>query len=212
MKYIDLTHIFDKNISVYPGGIAPVVQQINNVKENGFASKQLNFTSHQGTHIDAMAHMVEKGKTLNEIELAQFEGKAIVVDVHSFLGKQIPVTVFQEIENLVEATDFVLLYTGWNIHWGTAAYESNFPTMTKEATNYLCERNIKGIGMDCFSPDPVGSPDYANHQIAFEKEVLLIENLTNLDLLPLGKLFYFQSFPMNIVAADGAPVRALAKI
>ncbi|MFT4663166.1 MAG: arylformamidase [Polaribacter sp.] len=212
MKYIDLTHVFDEKISIYPGGKAPIVKQINNVNDNGFASKQLSFTSHQGTHIDGMAHMEANGKTLNEIDLEQFEGKAIAIDVRSFAGRQIPVEVFKKMETIVQKADFILLFTGWSALWGKKEYEEDFPTMTNEATAYLCKQNIKGVGMDCFSPDPVNSPDYANHHIAFGQEVLLIENLTNLELLPLDELFEFQCFPMKIIEADGAPVRAIAKV
>ena len=41
------------------------------------------------------------------------------------------------------------------------------------------------------------------------REILLIENLTNLDQLPATP-FTFQCFPLKVEHADGSPVRAIA--
>ncbi|MFK7809379.1 MAG: cyclase family protein [Saprospiraceae bacterium] len=212
MKIIDLTHTFNEAISVYPGGDRPTVNQITNVPKHGYASKQLAFTSHQGTHIDGMAHMEEHGKTLADIPLHQFKGKALTVDVREFAGRTISIDPFKVLEKELQQADFVLLYSGWSSHWGKKSYEEDFPTPSEEAMRFLAQQNLKGVGMDCFSPDPVDSPDYLNHHIAFEKNILLIENLTQLDQLPLRELVEFQCFPMKIDRADGAPVRALAMI
>lgn len=212
MKIIDLTHTFDEAISVYPGGTKPIVKQITSVPKHGYASKELRFTSHQGTHIDGMAHMEEYGKTLADIPLDQFRGKALTLDVRKFASGKIPIAFFEPLERELHQADFVLLYSGWSAYWGSESYEVNFPTPSAEAMKFLTAFNLKGIGMDCFSPDPVESSDYLNHHIAFEKDILLIENLTKLDQLPFGELVEFQCFPMKINQADGAPIRALAFI
>jgi arylformamidase len=212
MPYIDLTHTFDEHISVYPGGTTPVVKPITTVSKDGYASKKIAFTSHQGTHIDAMSHMLENGKTLTDIPLEKFSGNALTIDVRPYAAQLIPKTLFEKRAALIAQTDFILLYSGWDQYWGTPAYENDFPTMTVEAMEYLCQFDLKGIGMDCFSPDPVGSPDYAIHHLAFNAEILLIENLRQLHLLPGSELVSFFCFPMKIVEADGAPVRAVALV
>jgi kynurenine formamidase len=48
-----------------------------------------------------------------------------------------------------------------------------------------------------------------NHHILLGSEIILIENLTNLDVLPDG-IFMFQCLPLKIEHADGSPVRAIA--
>jgi arylformamidase len=50
-----------------------------------------------------------------------------------------------------------------------------------------------------------------NHNIFLGKEILLIENLTNLDKLPESS-FLFYTIPLKIENADGSPVRAFAVI
>jgi arylformamidase len=212
MPYIDLTHTFDKHISVYPGDTAPLVQSITTVSKDGYASKQIAFTSHQGTHIDAMSHMQENGKTLTDLPLEKFSGSALTIDVRSYAAQQIPKMIFEKQAALIASADFILLYSGWDQYWGTAAFEKDFPTISREAMEYLCGFNLKGIGMDCFSPDPVNSPDYAIHHLAFDAEMVLIENLRQLQFLPDNKLVQFFCFPMKIADADGAPVRAVALV
>ena len=44
-----------------------------------------------------------------------------------------------------------------------------------------------------------------------EKEILIIENLTNLDKL-LNREFEFNCIPLKIENADGSPVRAFARL
>ena len=76
---------------------------------------------------------------------------------------------------------------------------------------------LKGVGFDAFSVDKVVSAEKVtpetlpNHHILLAKEILLIENLTNLSLLPKD-VFSFQCLPMKIENADGSPIRAIAII
>ncbi|MEI8006019.1 MAG: hypothetical protein WCI48_07415 [Bacteroidota bacterium] len=71
--------------------------------------------------------------------------------------------------------------------------------------------------MDAFSVDKIGSAlavneeCLPNHFIFLRKEILLIENLTNLDKLPESG-FTLQCFPLKVANADGSPVRAVAII
>jgi kynurenine formamidase len=79
-----------------------------------------------------------------------------------------------------------------------------------ETSSWLTSFPLKAIGFDTISPDPVTSTDLPNHNILLEKEVLIIENLTNLDQL-IDHTFDFYCIPLPIGQADGAPVRAFAK-
>ncbi|HHS95285.1 MAG TPA: cyclase family protein [Phaeodactylibacter sp.] len=209
MPYIDLTQPFNQSISLYPGSKPPVIKSTHRVATDGCAVKHFSFNSHQGTHIDAVAHMKEGGKTLDELPIEYFLGKAITIDISEYATRLVPKTAFdQHIENL-QLADFALLYTSWGKKWGTLNYADDFPILSPEAMHFLCQQNIKAIGLDCFSPDPVTSIDFENHHIAFSYEVLFVENLCNLELLPTDQLINFQCLPMKIEDADGAPVRAM---
>ena len=53
--------------------------------------------------------------------------------------------------------------------------------------------------------------DFINHRMFMQKNILIIENLTNIDKLP-KKIFEFTCLPLKIEDSDGSPVRAIAKI
>jgi kynurenine formamidase len=70
-------------------------------------------------------------------------------------------------------------------------------------TNYADDRIASAL--------TVNEENLPNHHILLGKEILLIENLTNLDKLP-DHVFTFQCFPLKVENADGSPVRAIALI
>jgi len=212
-KMIDLTHLLNEQISVYPDTIGPEIISLNNVAEHGFAEMQVKMVLHSGTHIDAPRHIVPGGKALSDFPLEQFCGNALVIPCAGL--ESITSDFLKAFEPQIERVDFILFYTGWQTKWKTDAYFQNCPSLTREAATWLTTFALKGIGLDAFSVDPIVSAhvvteeNLPNHHILLGKEILLIENLTNLDKLP-DTIFDFQCLPLKIEHADGSPVRAVA--
>jgi arylformamidase len=67
MKIIDLTHLLNSDITVYPGTEKPVFVQANTVEKDGFAEQKMTMYTHTGTHIDAPFHMLANGKSLDQM-------------------------------------------------------------------------------------------------------------------------------------------------
>jgi len=61
------------------------------------------------------------------------------------------------------------------------------------------------------SVDPVGSTVLPIHHILLGSGKVIIENLANLDQLPLTP-FRFTVLPLALVDADGSSVRAMAEV
>ena len=78
----------------------------------------------------------------------------------------------------------------------------------EDAATYLSSFNLKGIGSDTISFDPVDSWELPVHHILLSKGLILIENLVNLKSLPKHN-FAFSCFPLKIKNGDGSPVRAV---
>jgi len=78
-----------------------------------------------------------------------------------------------------------------------------------EAAEYLISKEAAALGVDTLSPDP---PEALRtnpiHPVVLEKNVLIIENLTNLGELP--DFFLFLALPLKIRAGSGSPIRAVA--
>lgn len=214
-RTIDLTQILNESISVYPGTVAPIFENLNTVEEHGFAELKMTSVLHAGTHIDAPCHILKNSKSLDQYPIDKFIGNAIVINC---LGRtEIDLAFLKNHDEKIRKINFILFYTGWQHKWKTKAYNEDCPTLTHDAAIYLTKFSLNGIGFDSFSVDKIISADIVteatmpNHYILLGHDILLIENLTNLDQLP-EDVFLFQCLPINIEKADGSPVRAIATI
>lgn len=214
-KLIDLTQVLNENIVVYPDTIGPKFEVLNSVEKSGFAELKMTMVLHSGTHIDAPSHILKNAKSLDQFPVDKFTGRAIVIPCQD--KEAIGLKYLQTFEDKIAQIDFVLFFTGWQNKWNTKDYFDDSPIPTREAAMWLTKFNLKGIGYDAFSVDKVISADriteenLPNHHILLGKEIILIENLTNLDKLP-DHVFSFQCLPLKIEHADGSPVRAIAMI
>jgi len=206
---IDLTHPLKSNITVYPGSAKAVLQQINTVEKNGYAEISIQISTHTGTHIDAPAHILANTKTLDEFGVNKFIGQAVVIDCTQV--KEISLDFLKEEESTIKAVDFVLFYTGWQRKWNTESYFYEFPTLTQKAANWLVTLELKALGFDVISVDKMNDMTLPNHRILLQKEILIIENMTNLDQL-ISKKFELNCIPLKIENSDGSPVRAFARV
>ncbi len=209
MKIIDLSYPFESGMPVFPGSLGVSIDELSNVEEHGYHVKKIVFNSHTGTHIDAPFHMKADGKTLNDLAVGHFIGKAFVLPLNIPNGARIEVEDLIAYEANLEAADFVIFYTGWQKYWGTERYTTDFPCLSTEAVKWLTTFSLKGIGLDTISVDPMDATFYAVHHTLFDHSMVIVENLTNLDKLGLG-FFLFSAFPLNITGGDGCPVRAVA--
>lgn len=208
MPYLDLSHSLHNDISVFPGASTPNFDVIHTIPKDGFNERRIQMTSHMNTHIDAPIHILEGTKTLDEFPLDKFIGKAMVIDCSHC--EKITTNHLKAYQDKIVQHEFVLFYTGWQHKWGSAAYAKGFPTLKPATTQWLSRFKLKAIGFDVLSPDPVDSTFLPNHKILLAKEILIIENLTNLDQL-VDRSFTLYCLPLPIQYGDGAPVRAVAE-
>ena len=211
MNFIDLTHVVQPGMTVFPGTEAPVFEVGSSIEADGFEEKKITMFSHTGTHMDAPAHIIPGAMTLDQFDIEQFGGKACVVDVSGIETAKIEVGTLEARAEAIGVCDFVILRSGWDRLWESEEYFEGFPVLSPEAAQWLVEAGIKGLGIDMISVDEVDSTDFAVHNILLDANLVIIENLTNLELLP-DSVFSFYCFPLRIDQADGSPVRAVAKV
>lgn len=211
MKIIDLSHTFDSAAPVYPGCEPPLISQEATIEKEGFAEKQLSFCIHTGTHMDVPAHMIPGGATIDSMDISHFTGRGYAIDVSMFSYDTISVETLSAHKAYIEKTDFVILHSGWYRYSWSDSYFTGYPVLSAEAAEWLAGFNLKGIGIDMISVDPVESKNYRNHMTFFRRNIIIIENLKDTDPLA-GREFTFYAFPLNIAGGDGSPVRAVAVI
>ncbi|WP_346939250.1 cyclase family protein [uncultured Clostridium sp.] len=204
MKIIDLTHIIDENMPVFPGTKPPILNRKYTMEEHGFRETEITMFYHTGTHIDAPAHMLMNGLTLDELDIGQFIGKAIVLDFSTLSNKIIELKDIVSYEEQIKEVDFIIIKSGWDKYWGSKVYYKYFPDLSDEAAKWIADFDLKGIGIDAMD-----SETFNVHKILLNRGMIVIENLTNLSAIE-KEFFILSVLPLKNKSADGSPVRAIA--
>ncbi|MBB71069.1 MAG: cyclase [Legionellales bacterium] len=233
-KWVDLTHNFSKETIYWPTAEPFELQKVfEGVTPSGYFYSAFQFkgAEHGGTHLDAPYHFAKSGKTVENIELDQLIGPAIVIDVSQSALKdpdyQITVEDLKNWEKLhgnIPKNSIILLYTGYSAFWpdkekylGTTetgeegVAKLHFPGLSPTAASWLAKRGIKAIGIDTASIDYGQSKTFKSHRILARNNIPIFENIANLNVLP-EKGAEIIALPMKIKEGSGAPLRIIAKL
>lgn len=206
MKILDLSHKLDLNMSLYSNQDGPEISKVNLIAESGFDQSVLRFKSHIGTHMDAPGHIIAGGAYLDQLPIDRFVGSAFKLNIltQGLIGRE----ELLNYKDQIQAADYLILNTGYWKHWGSENYKKNYPVLTQEAANFLCELGLVGIGIDTISVDEIESNEFPIHRVLLSAGILIVENLNNLDELPEKSKFI--GLPLNYEYSDGCPIRAIA--
>ena len=67
MKFIDLSVVVNEETPVYPGDPPIKIQPAGVFAKDGYNDHLVSIGTHVGTHMDAPLHMIDGGKTLDQI-------------------------------------------------------------------------------------------------------------------------------------------------
>ncbi|WP_295581494.1 cyclase family protein [uncultured Oscillibacter sp.] len=209
---IDLTHTITPEMPMYPGCEAPSLTATGTLTRAGYRETRLSLVSHTGTHMDAPAHMLRHGASLEVLPVSQFCGRAVVLDVSGFApGSIITADFLREQNGRLRSADFALLYTGWEKKWGTDAYfDDTYPIPDEAAAKYLVSCGLKGVGTDALSVDTLRDPEFLAHKTLLGGGLVILESLCLKKVVSRGAFMLF-ALPMKFQNADGAPIRAVAE-
>lgn len=207
MKLIDLSHPMEHGQQTFPFDPKLSIIPHGNTTTLKYNITQISMSSHQGTHLDAMYHFIDDGKTLDQMPLDWFYGETHLLRIPKSAKEEITVDDFSEYDHLLKPGAKIIYETGWFRNFGADNFFTEFPSLTQDAARYLASKKIRMLGMDT----PTPSYDwYEVHHILLGEEIVVVETLTNLDVLP--DAFVFMGFPLNIKGRDGSPIRAVAMV
>ncbi|MFO7818108.1 MAG: cyclase family protein [Desulfovibrionales bacterium] len=209
MHLIDLTHLISPDMPVYPGMEPPVLNNACSIAAHGFREKKITMFSHIGTHIDAPAHMLKNGQTLDELPLDTFFGKAFLWELPDDNKGTIGIKDLMAEREEIERADFLLINTGWDKYWKNDDYFAGYPVLSPETADWLGQISLKGVGLDTISADRADCSDFPVHNSLLKSGMVIIENLSGLGQLNRSR-FMFSCLPLKLEKADGSPVRAIA--
>lgn len=217
MDVIDLTHTLEEGIPAWPSHAKYRHTIVETYKKGDDACHyEVMMSEHSGTHIDAPLHFIDGGKSIAEIPLTHFSGRAATIQVPTsgpleLLTKE-HIIKWENIHGSLTKNDIVLVHFGWGKYWDSnpRQFLKDWPGVSEEAAQYFVEKQVKTVGTDVLAIDVFGHPDHPAHFVLLGNEVLIIENLKNLDLLP--PFSFFKGYPLKIKDGSGSPIRALAYV
>ncbi len=210
MRVVDLTHPMTNGMPVMEGITPPTFRDLAEVAADGYAMSQYTFVNHTGTHVDAPAHQITGGATLDDIPLDRLVTEALTIDLTTHQPGPVGLDVLGRFLPEVRPNDIVLLRSGNAANWGTAAYWSGWCYPDAAAAAALVQAGVSGVGFDGPSADPVDSVDYELHHVWLAGGVIILENLAAMDQLPARCRIVVA--PLKVSGANGGPARVLALV
>jgi kynurenine formamidase len=233
LQWIDLTYAFDSTTLYWPNNLKgfELQSEAEGITKLGYyySSNSLSTPEHGGTHLDAPIHFSATGKTLDQLDLDQLTGPAVLIDVsqqalenRDYLIDSVAVLAWESQHGVIPEGTIVLFRTGYGAfypdrekYFGTAKTgleaipDLHFPGIHPEGARFLAEkRKVKAVGLDTPSLDYGQSKDFAAHQVLMGHNIPGFENVANLDQLP-EKGFYIVALPMKIKNGSGGPLRLI---
>lgn len=202
MDIVELSHQIYDGLAGYPSDPLIHLARFKILEKDQSMLHKISFGTHTGTHLDAPAHIIKSGKTLDQIKLTSFYGGAIKLDKESITN--FPPDTFRY--------NGILFETGWGKNFSNPDlyYSTERPHLPEELLNIVTETDCRFFGCDLPSVDVSGTKEKTVHELLLSRDIIIYENLANLDKLPLLVKFTFIGFPLNLRDMDGSPVRAVA--
>lgn len=177
--------------------------------------------------MDAPSHFIHGGITVDQIPVSKFTGPAAVIRIRSKAAKDSDALVtVDDLLKWEKSTGkpldgtIVLIDSGWGKKWNNPAEflgnaendvtRLHYPGISGEAAQWLVDnRDVNGVGVDTVSVDNGITKEYPAHNIILGKGLFAIENVANLEKIPIyGATVHVM--PMKIGRASGAPTRVVA--
>lgn len=221
-KIIDLTHTINTVAPSWEGDCGfqheTVIDYASCTTDVKFKVQKIHMYAGFGTHMDAPAHCIVGGKTIDTLELDNTCAPCCLIDVsgEAHESYRLSAETIQEFERQygkIRDRSFVIIRTGWDRFWNDPfAYRNHlkFPTVSLDAARFLLKRNIVGLGIDTLSPD---TPDsgYPVHQTILGAGNYIVENVANSSKLPPQGSFSL-ALPIRIEGGTEAPMRLIGLI
>ncbi len=231
-RLVDLTHAYNAQTIYWPTAATRFsLEKLAYGPAPGgyfYASYSFSTPEHGGTHLDAPLHFSERGQSTDQVPLDRLIAPAVVIDVSSraeanpdYRLSADDVRAFERQHGQIRAGTIVLLRTGWSRRWPDVraylgddtpgdASKLRFPSYGEDAARLLVEeRSVGALGVDTASIDYGRSTDFMVHRVAAARQVAGLENLTNLDQVPVTGATLI-ALPIKIEGGSGGPVRVVA--
>ena len=164
---------------------------------------KITLSTHTGTHVDAPAHFLPGGETIDATPLEMLMGNCLVLDFTSVKEKITRADL--EIYD-IDDEDIILLKTKNSSLSPTAPFETDFVYLEESGAQYLIEAGAKAVGIDYLGIERQQA-DHATHKALMLAALPIIEGL-RLGHVHEGE-YSIACLPLQTVGLEAAPARVI---
>jgi kynurenine formamidase len=186
----------------YPGDPPFTLETVATIAADGYLLRYLCEGEHTGTHWGAPGHFNDGEALADQLDLADLFLPAVKIDVRDRCrdDPDYAVTIddlraWEDEHGRIPYGAAVILWTGWDQRWGTAAYPNldrdgvlHQPGFGVPAVEWLIEAGRLGYrgatGTDTFGPDVGTDATFAVSKLVYRRHRISLEVLANLAELP----------------------------
>lgn len=204
MAIIDISWPITCDMTTYKNRKDVSITTIKSLPQDCVTESTIFMHSHTGTHVDAPAHFIEQGKTINQIPLEQLCGTCIVVDctqvVESITKHDLLIH-----QQLLKDQKKVLLKTKNSFCKETDPFNSSFIFLEQSGAQFLVDCGVQTVGFDYLGIER-NQPVHPTHTILLKKGIII----EGLRLAQVNQGTYnLYCLPLLVQNADAAPARAI---
>jgi arylformamidase len=202
----DISLPISENLPVWPGDPPVQIRQVMRLdRGDEMTLTRLEMGAHTGTHVDAPAHFVVGGVTVDTLDLEVLIGPALVVHVPG--AGALSSEVLDRLA-IPPGTRRLLFRTRNSDLWahGRTDFCEDFVAITEDGARWLVDCGVRLVGVDYLSVSSYRDP-IPPHLVLLRAGVIALEGL-NLSAVAPGT-YHLVCLPLRIQGAEGAPARAL---
>lgn len=207
MKAIyDISLTIGPDLPVWPGDPPVQLSQPSHLdRGDEYTLTRLDISAHTGTHLDAPAHFIPRGATVEALDLAVLIGPCRVVEMTA--AGHVTAAALEALA-IPPGTVRLLLKTANSRLWAEsgAAFRPDFVAVAADGAQWLVDHGVKLVGVDYLSVAPFDD-SVATHRLLLGAGVIVVEGL-NLSAVAPGE-YQLICLPLKIAGSDGAPARAV---
>ena len=207
MKIFDISVPVSAEMPVWTGDPRIVLERYRSISAGSSCNNsKLACSVHTGTHVDAPAHFIENGKTVESLSLNTLIGPVVVADL---TDTDMITPDMLEALSLGPQTIRLLLKTRNSALWADPHHEfhEDFVALSPQAAQWFIHRGIKLVGIDYLSIQMFKDAEPLTHHTLLGAGVIVVEGL-NLQDVPPGH-YQLICLPIKLTGSDGAPTRAV---
>lgn len=205
--WIDISVMLRGGMPNWPGDPPVVIERVMDMHAGDVCTvSRLDLSAHTGTHMDAPAHYLRDGRTLDTMPLGATVGPARVVEVQD--PESIKVADIDACDP--QPGERILFKTPNSARvWQANEFVKDFVYISQEAARALGERRVQMVGIDYLSIGGFFKDGVETHEAILGAGIWVIEGL-NLSQVTPGS-YELVCLPLKIFESDGAPARAILR-